>query len=158
MDSLVNKNNRKAIYMALENLPKGIGDTYDEAMERIRAQNPDDKELGENVLLWISFALRPLSIVELQHALAVDDTTTNTDLDALPDEEIIISVCAGLVTIDNESSTVRLVRMMPLFFCLAHSISYVYTDHHQTIPLRSTLTVLRTHISPVPTRLFLAHA
>ncbi|MCJ1478158.1 hypothetical protein MMC13_006834 [Lambiella insularis] len=110
MDSLVNKNNRKAIYSALNNLPKGISDTYDEAMERIRAQNQDDKELGENVLLWISFAFRPLSIIELQHALAVDDTTTDTDLDALPDEEIIISVCAGLVVVDNESSTVRLIH------------------------------------------------
>ncbi|MCJ1282267.1 hypothetical protein MMC26_001590 [Xylographa opegraphella] len=110
LDSLVNKGNRKAIHAALQHLPKGIDGTYDDAMARIRAQNPDDRELGEKVLLWISFALRPLSIIELQHALAVDDTSTKTDLDALPDEEILVSVCAGLIMVDIESGIVRLIH------------------------------------------------
>ena len=110
MDSLVNKSNRKAIYVALEHLPRGIDGTYDEAMARIQAQNKDDKDLGEKALLWISFALRPLSITELQHALAIDETSTKTDPDALPDEEIIVSVCAGLIMIDSESGIVRLIR------------------------------------------------
>ncbi|MCJ1402435.1 hypothetical protein MMC11_005655 [Xylographa trunciseda] len=110
MDSLVNKSNRKAVDKALEHLPKEIGSTYDEAMARIRAQNNDDKELGEKVLLWISFALRPLSIIELQHALAIDDTSTKTDLDALPDEQIVVSVCAGLIMVDSESGIVRLIH------------------------------------------------
>ena len=110
MDSLVNKNNRKAIYDALEKLPREVDDTYEEAMKRIQGQNQDDVELADKVLLWICFARRPLSIVELQHALAVDKDSKRTEWDALPDEEIIISVCAGLVVIDEESSIVRLVR------------------------------------------------
>ncbi|MCJ1392629.1 hypothetical protein MMC18_005499 [Xylographa bjoerkii] len=110
MDSLVNKSNRKAIYAALQRLPKGIDGTYNEAMARIRAQNHDDKELGEKVLLWISFALRPLSIIELQHALAIDENSTKTDPDAFPDEEIVVSVCAGLIMVDSESATVRLIH------------------------------------------------
>lgn len=109
MDSLVNKNNRRAIYTALEQLPREIDDTYGEALKRIQEQNQDDRELAHNVLMWITFALRPLSILELEHALAVEEGSTQTHLDALPDEEIIISVCAGLVIID-ESDTVRLVR------------------------------------------------
>ncbi|MCJ1378973.1 hypothetical protein MMC17_002072 [Xylographa soralifera] len=110
MDSLVNKSNRKAIYAALGHLPREIDGTYDDAMARIRAQNHDDKELGEKVLLWISFALRPLSIIELQHALALDEASTKTDLDALPDEEIVVSVCAGLIMVDSESGIVRLIH------------------------------------------------
>lgn len=111
MDSLVHKNNRKAIHDALEKLPREVDDTYEEAMKRIQGQNQDDAELADQVLLWICFARRPLSIVELQHALAVDESSTSTQWDALPDEEIMISVCCGLVVIDEESSIVRLVRM-----------------------------------------------
>ena len=109
MDVLVNKNNRKAIYTALKNLHKGIEDTYEEALERVQNQNQDDRELANKTLLWISFALRPLSITELQHALAVEKTSTKTELDALPDENVIINVCAGLIIVD-ENSNVRLVR------------------------------------------------
>lgn len=103
------KNNRRAIYTALADLPREIDDTYGEALKRIQEQNHDDRELADKVLMWIAFALTPLSILELQHALAVEEGSTQTHLDALPDEEIIISVCAGLVIID-ESDTVRLVR------------------------------------------------
>lgn len=106
----MNKNNRRAIRNTLENLPKGLDDTYAEVMNRIAGQNIEDKELAEEVLLWISYAARPLSVLELQHALAVEEKDSKTDVDALPDEEIMISVCAGLVVIDTESSTVRLVR------------------------------------------------
>ena len=115
MDSLVSKNNRKAIRIALENLPKSIEATYDETMQRIEAQNQEDRELADKVLSWISYALRPLSITELQHALAVDEYSTKTELDALPDQEILISVCAGLVVVDDESNAVRLVRKWCLF-------------------------------------------
>lgn len=109
MDSLVNKNNRSAIRTALKQLPREIDHTYEEALKRIGDQNQDDRELADKVLMWIAFAFRPLSMLELQHALAVEVHSTGIHLDALPDEEIIISVCAGLV-ITDESDKVRLVR------------------------------------------------
>jgi len=34
-------------------------------MTRIEGQNPEDRELAEKVLSWISYAFRPLSIIEL---------------------------------------------------------------------------------------------
>lgn len=117
MDSLVNKNNRRAIDTALKQLPREIDDTYREALKRIQEQNQDDRELANKVLMWITFAFTPLSILELQHALAVEDGSPETHLDALPDEEIIISVCAGLVIID-ESDTVRLVRKQTHLYLL----------------------------------------
>ena len=117
IDSLVSKNNRKAVREALSNLPKGLDDTYEEAMVRINGQNQEDRELAEKVLMWITCAKRPLSVRELQHAVAIEDGDTETDFESFPDEEILISVCAGLVTIDaetkqsTETKEVRLVRM-----------------------------------------------
>jgi GPI inositol-deacylase, winged helix domain len=110
MDSLVGKHTPAAVRRALENLPKEVDDTYDEAIERIKRQNQDDRELAEQVFSWITYARRPLSAKELQHALAVVPATTHIDPDAIIDEEILTSVCAGLVVIDEERSIIRLVR------------------------------------------------
>jgi len=110
IDSLVSKTNRREVRRALDNLPKEVDATYEEAMERIQAQIEDDKKLAERVLSWITYALRPLSLKEVQHALAVEPGMTEMDSEAIEDEEILTSVCAGLVVIDEESSIIRLVR------------------------------------------------
>ncbi|KAI9878016.1 MAG: hypothetical protein M1830_002174, partial [Pleopsidium flavum] len=110
MDSLVHKTNRREVRRALENLPKGVDAAYEEAMERIEAQIEDDKKLAQKVLSWISYAFRPLFLSELQHALAVEPGMTHMDSDAIEDEEILTSVCAGLVVVDEESSIIRLVH------------------------------------------------
>jgi hypothetical protein len=83
---------------------------YEEAMRRIESQNSDDKQLAERVLLWITFALKPLTLKELQHALAVEPDETDLDEEDLPDEELLASVCAGLVTVDREGDIIRLVH------------------------------------------------
>lgn len=56
---------------ALISLPQELDETYDQAMERIRSQDIESIRLAERVLAWIVHALRPLSVEELQHALAV---------------------------------------------------------------------------------------
>ena len=78
-------------------LPVKLDDTYEETMQRISNQTSDDASLARNVLLWICLALRPLSLVELQHALAAMDIEGDDELEDedLPDGQILISVCAG---------------------------------------------------------------
>jgi len=117
MDSLVGKHTPAAVRKALENLPKEVNDTYDEAMERIERQNEDDKELAKQVFSWITYACRPLSVTELQHALAVTPEKTNMDPDDIIDIEILTSVCAGLVVIDEKRSIIRLVRKYNVIDC-----------------------------------------
>ncbi|KAM7214558.1 hypothetical protein V8F06_010040 [Rhypophila decipiens] len=92
-------------------LPEGLDDTYEQIMRGIKAQ--DDEELAILVLSWIVFAFRPLTLKELQHALAVQDSDRYLDPEGIPDEESIVSLlslCAGLVTIDEESRTILLVH------------------------------------------------
>ena len=79
-------------------------------MERIRNQDEDDAQLAKRTLSWISYALRPLTVKEIQHAIAVEPGENELDEEALPDEELLISVCAGIVTIDQESNIIRLVH------------------------------------------------
>ena len=47
---------------------------------------------------------------ELQHALAVEPDKSEPDEENLPDEELLTSVCAGLVIVDRESNIIRLVH------------------------------------------------
>src|SRR6187549_2533258 len=79
-------------------------------MERIEGQVSAQEELAKEVLSWITCARRPLTTMELQQALAVGLGDSELDEDALPQIEDMVSVCAGLVTVDDESGIIRLVH------------------------------------------------
>lgn len=79
-------------------------------MERIRGQVPSARELAEQTIAWITCAKRQLAIPELLHALAVEVGQPDFDEENLSQVADILSVCAGLVTVDEESGTIRLVH------------------------------------------------
>nr|XP_036582598.1 ankyrin repeat protein [Colletotrichum truncatum]KAF6791303.1 ankyrin repeat protein [Colletotrichum truncatum] len=113
LDSLQGKRSAKAIRDSLHKLANGSAAydvAYNEAMERIEGQLTDQESLAKDALSWIVCASRPLKTLELQHALAVEQGTTELDEDNIPELEDIVSVCAGLVTIDQESQIIRLVH------------------------------------------------
>ena len=115
MDSLVTKTKRKDVRNALETLPPELDGSYDQTMERIESQGKDYLELARRVLLWVSTAFRPLSPVELQYAIAVQPGMTELDDEDLDDQDLMISVSAGLVVLDPETNTLRFVRKCILF-------------------------------------------
>jgi hypothetical protein len=79
-------------------------------MERIEGQIVDAKVLAKQVLSWITCAKRTLTTFELQHALAVETGEPELDRENLPEIEDMVSVCAGLVTVDKESRVIRLIH------------------------------------------------
>jgi hypothetical protein len=79
-------------------------------MGRVEGQLKSQQELAKQVLLWITCTKRPVSTTEPQHALGVEVGETELDPDNIPLVEDIVSVCAGLVTVDEESSIIRLVH------------------------------------------------
>lgn len=102
MDSIATNGTLKAIREALRMLPRELDDTYDEAMRRIESQNDYDRQLAERVLSWISFAARPITLEELQCALAVEKCQPKLCAENLINKKLLTSVCAGLVTIDEK--------------------------------------------------------
>ena len=105
------KHSAAQVTRALKNLPRGMEHAYDEAMKRIKHQDELDRALAYRVLSWITFACRPLSVKELQYALAVSPGMTQLDQDEMIFEECLTSYCVGLVVIDKDSRIMRLVRM-----------------------------------------------
>ncbi|GMG23510.1 unnamed protein product [Aspergillus oryzae] len=79
-------------------------------MERIRGQAPEHQKLANRVLSWIACATRSLTLSELQEGLAVEFSAPQLDDDNMPDIGQAVSVCAGLVIVDERSDAVRLVH------------------------------------------------
>ena len=60
--------------------------------------------------MWASCSKRPLSLDELQHALAVKSGMKSLDEDRLRTPKTLVDVCAGLIIVEEESNTVRLIH------------------------------------------------
>ena len=113
LESLIGKGSREAIRTALQKLPTGpktYDHAYKEAMERIEGQVINSRELAKQALSWITCARRPLTTSELRHALAVEVDKSTLNKESLPEIRDIISMCAGLVTVDEKSQIIRLVH------------------------------------------------
>lgn len=110
LDTLVKKTTRRKIKNALETLPEGLDSIYEELMNRVKLQNPHDHaELAMRVLGWICYTSRPLTVVEMQNALAVEPDDTCLDDDGIPNRDLLVSVCAGIVMINDNSDTISFV-------------------------------------------------
>lgn len=62
------------------------------------------------ILLWISHAQGPLTVAELSEAMAVKSGNTSLDPRRRPLQNVMVECCMGLVTVDQESSSIRLVH------------------------------------------------
>ncbi|KAJ7706788.1 hypothetical protein B0H17DRAFT_918495, partial [Mycena rosella] len=110
MDSLTTKHTVKAVRDALSSMPGNLDSIYDEVVERINRQSEDDKKLAWCTLSWVTNAKRPLRPSELREALAVEPGATDLDPDNLLDIDMILSVCAGLVVINQADKRLRLIH------------------------------------------------
>jgi len=107
----------------------GLGAVYGKMLSRIKGQGGAKSRLGMAALMWISHSERPLKANELCHALGVKIGSADLDRDNVPSIGTLLSCCQGLVSVDKEASTVRLVhftlqeylRAQPQLFDGAHS-------------------------------------
>ncbi|KAI9642854.1 hypothetical protein NHQ30_008588 [Ciborinia camelliae] len=110
---------------ALTGLPEILDSTYDDAMKRImEGQDENRKNLAMNILMWLSCAKKPLTVRELQHAIAIMELDTDEnelDEDDFYDQDLLLTVCAGLVVVDPESGIIR----------LCHSTLQEYLERHR---------------------------
>ena len=109
------KLNALEVEYALKKLPKGYDYTYESNMERINTistANPNDNTsaIAVKVLSWVVCAYRPLSMLELQHALAIDLNNGFSTL-AIYDKETLLDITARLVTVDSAFIAIPLVPL-----------------------------------------------
>lgn len=102
MDSLTSKLTLRSMKHALYSLPSASGlqrydETYETAMNRIQDQSPERAKLAMAALQWLVSSARPMQVLELQHALAVEHGDEDFIEDGITSPDILLSVCAGLV-------------------------------------------------------------
>ena len=88
----------------------GLEDAYGTTLERIKAQGGQKSSLGMTALMWICHSERPLRAEELCQALAVEVGTIDCNTDKISSIRTVLSCCQGLVIVDKEGSTVRLIH------------------------------------------------
>ena len=112
MESLMSWLTPGHLKRALKHLPKELDGTYTQAVQRIEVQDEGAREPARRLITWITYAKRELTIREVQHALAVGSDPDMKDFDDefLLDVDILTSICAGLVIVDQTSKTIRLIH------------------------------------------------
>src|SRR5207253_6790967 len=98
---------------------------------RIRSQDGEKAKLAIATLTWICHAERPLLVDELCHALAVEIEETDFDPDNAPSIGALLGCCQGLITVDKEASTVRLIHITVREYLCAHPD--LFNKPHSTI-------------------------
>jgi ankyrin repeat protein len=99
-------------------------------MRRIEAQDTESRQIAHSTLTWVANAKRLLTAAELQTALAIEPDTKFLDDDNILAIDIILSVCAGLVILDEQLSVVRLVHYT--------TQEYFYSIQSQQFPRAQT--------------------
>lgn len=105
---------------ALDTMPKGLDDAFEETLQRIQVQPENRKALAMNTLMWISHAKRPLLIGELVDVLAIKSTERSLNKRNRPSQRLVVECCFGLVTLDEESAVIRLVHYSVQEYLLEH--------------------------------------
>ncbi|PGG95107.1 hypothetical protein AJ79_10258, partial [Helicocarpus griseus UAMH5409] len=95
---------------SLKTLPSDLGEAFAGTMTRIERQVKELSERAGKIIAWTHFAERSLTIDELLCLLAIRDGDTSFNSRGIPVRETLLNCCHGLVVIDQETSTVRLVH------------------------------------------------
>lgn len=103
MDQLLAQESVGELEDALETLTSNLGNYYDQAVERIRKlPEANHAKSTLDLLSWVCYAKRPMTIPEIQHALAVtqsDAKSLNRLRRYFKDVNRILGRCAGLVLV-----------------------------------------------------------
>ncbi|GKZ29613.1 hypothetical protein AbraIFM66950_005767 [Aspergillus brasiliensis] len=113
LDSLRDQVSPRRMHQALTELSNNADlqkMAYEKTMKRIESHLPNLRDLAIHALSWIFSAGRPLRMSELQHALAIQIGSHSFDKEDVVDASLIVSVCAGIISVDKESEVVQLVH------------------------------------------------
>ena len=110
IQSIVNEPTTGDMEDAIEAMPHDLHQAFYQTLARIQRQSDGRKRLGMNVLLWMSHAKGSLTVAELSEAMAVKPGNTSVNSRHRPSQNMMIECCMGLVTVDQESSSIHLVH------------------------------------------------
>ncbi|KAK0216579.1 hypothetical protein EDD85DRAFT_436865 [Armillaria nabsnona] len=101
MTLLAETADRAELIEELNESPGTIQITYKYFLERVERKPEGRRNLAFQIFGWVAFAERPLTILELQYALAMRPGTTELNPNRILNLDIISRACIGLVVVDG---------------------------------------------------------
>ena len=95
------------IRQTLRDLPTGLVQTYERILLKISKIPLPKQEIALRAFKWMVCSRRPMRAEELQEAVAFDGLDHSWDRDKIPDKDLMIETCRGLLVRDNEDGAVR---------------------------------------------------
>jgi len=122
IDAILQETTTRRRRKRLRSMNDGLGleSAYGKSLGRVKGQGGAKARLGMAALMWISHSERPLKVVELCDALAVEIGSPDLHSDDVPSIETLLSCCQGLIAVDKEASTVRLIHFTFQEYLRAH--------------------------------------
>ncbi|GAM40121.1 hypothetical protein TCE0_034r12223 [Talaromyces pinophilus] len=121
MDHITSLITIRKMRQALESPPVDYKEVYGRTMERIAKQNAGRKTLAVKVMVWICYTKRPLTLEELQQALATEDGEEEIDPENVESARSLLSCCLGLVVLSKADRTLGMVHETAMnFTCLTY--------------------------------------
>lgn len=120
IEHLGNQCTGRLIQKALRELPSDLNDTY----ARILARIPKEGQgFTREAMLWLSFAIRPLKLIELCETLAFDTSDTTVDQFArLLDTQDLLRWSQGLITYHPQTLDLTLSHSSVRTYLLSNQI------------------------------------
>ena len=101
---------------AVNTLPAGINEMYQETLKRIENQAPEVATIARLALLWVAHAKSPMHVQELVGMLATSYELGSLEMgvfsvDGIIKKNVLLAICAGLLVVE-ESGEVRFIRKL----------------------------------------------
>ena len=120
----------------LEEMPMEMGPFYERTLQMM-SKNVREKRLAQAILVWTVCSIRPLKIVELQHALHLDSGITVRNL-----KKSIEALCGQLLSVDKYD-TIQMVHTTAREFLLDSSLSSEFAVRRDLGHERLAMTCLK---------------
>ena len=95
------------VRQTLRDLPLGLVQTYERILLKISNVLLPKQEIALRAFKWMVCSRRPMKAEELQEAVAFDVSDHSWDRDKIPDKDLMIETCRGLLVRDKEDGAVR---------------------------------------------------
>ena len=95
---------------ALANLPRDLETLYNSLFSSMFNQQPTQYKDASKAVVWVVYAHRPLSALELRHAMAFNPDNLAYETSSVIEPRNLIELTAGLITEMKYENTVRLIH------------------------------------------------
>jgi len=108
---------------------------------RIEKETAELQDVAPLVMVWVTFAMQPLTMKQLQQAIGAMSEQSVFQEEAIIVPDILLQSCAGLVLMEKESGIVRLLNLEVKNHLMKQRPAW-FSDGHR-LALRSCITYMR---------------